>query len=82
MDADQKSDPLAMPAVMLFVMVVFIAIILNVIQPMHSQWNNQVKRKFEIENQNQKQNVEKEATSLKVSTWWMPLSFKFDFEFF
>lgn len=55
MGTDQKSGPLAMLAVMLFVMVLFIAIILNVIQQMHHQWYNQVKHKFGIENQNQKQ---------------------------
>lgn len=55
MGTDQKSGPLAMLAVMLFVMVLFIAIILNVIQQMHRQWYNQVKHKFGIENQNQKQ---------------------------
>ena len=37
MGTDQKSGPLAMLAVMLFVMVLFIAIILNVIQQMHHQ---------------------------------------------
>lgn len=54
MGTDQKSGPLSMLAVMLFVMVLFIAIIVNVIQQMHRQWYNQVKHKFGIENQNQK----------------------------
>lgn len=82
MDADQKSDPLAMPAVVLFVMVVFIAIILNVIQPVHSPWNNQVKCKFEIENQNQNQNVEKRPPPSKCPHGGCPWASNLTWNFF
>lgn len=65
MDADQKSGLFAMLAVMLIVMFVFIVIIFNIIQQRHSQGNNQVKLKFEGENQNLKQKRKKKIATRK-----------------
>lgn len=81
MDAAWNSGLSAMLAIMLIVLFVFIVIIFHIIRQKHSQGNNQVKHKREIETKIGNKNVKKNCHP-KVLTELMCLSFKFDFELF